>query len=192
MLIYIFMVFQAVRRIISGTHYLDIELFHKFLSAVFLRLQLLRTLIINGTCSRRIQKVIDTEHTGKLKMRPVIERVTHSIRHCFRPFFKFFIAAAPSGYIFLRNTVASHRAPLVMVAPEPYFSQIPELMVVCDHLGDKMAVIVYNRHFLRTPVIKFTGIVIGQHKVIIDELPVPHHIQIFFDFIQNIHNQLFG
>ena len=68
-----------------------------------------------------------------------------------------------------------------MVSSEPYFSKILEPVVSGNHFRDKMTVVVDDRHLFGTFMIEFTCTVIVEHEVIIDELPVPYHIQVFLD-----------
>ena len=99
----------------------------------------------------------------------MIERVSHCVRNSLCPLLEFLIAAARSCDVLLRHTVASHGSPLVVVASEPDLCQVLELMVACNHFRDKVAVIVDDRHLLRTLVIKFAGEIIREHEIVVNE-----------------------
>ena len=179
-LLYLPVVFKGICRVICRADNLYVELSHKSLSAIFLGLELGSTLIIDRTGSRRLEDVIDFESPCKLKMCPVIKRISHGIRNGFRPFFELFIAPAWSRDEFFRDAVASQSSPFVVVTSKPYFCKVLELIVVSYHLRIEVAVVVYDRHMLSTFVIEFAGIFIRQHEVIVDERLLTH------DFINDV------
>ena len=168
-LIDLLVIFERICRIVCCTYDLYIESLHQLLSSVFLCLKLCSTLVIDRASCLRIEEVIDAENSCELEVSPVIERIPHGVRHCLRPFLEFLIAVASAGYELFRYTVSAHRSPLVVVSSEPYFSEVLELMVICNHLWHEVAVVVDDRHLLCTLVIELTREVVGEHKVFVDE-----------------------
>ena len=183
----VFVVFKAVGRIIRSAYYLDIEPFHQCLSPVFLRLQLLGALIVDGPRGLRIEKVVDAEDSGEFQMGPVIQRIAHGVRNSLRPFLELLVTASVPGDELLWHPVAPHCAPFVMVPAEPHLGQVLEPVVLRYLPRHEMAVIVDNGHFLRALVIKLPRITVREHEIIIDELPVHHSVNAFLDFCQYIH-----
>ena len=112
----------------------------------------------------------------------MVERIPHCIRYGFRPFFEFFVAASVARDEFLRYAVSPHGSPLVVVASKPYFRQVVELVVFRYHFRYEMAVIVDDRHLFGAFVIQLPGIVVGEHEIIVDELPVHQPLDVLFYF----------
>ena len=180
MFCHLFVVFKGVGRVVGGAYYLDVELFHQRLAAVFRTLELLGAFVIDCTCRGRVQDVINAEHPCQFQVSPVIQRVAHRIWHRFSPFFEFLVTASVPGNEFFRHSVAPHCPPFVMVASEPDFRKILESVVLGNHFRDKMAVIVDDRHLFSAFMIKFACIAVRQHEILMDEFPVEHAVDFFF------------
>ena len=141
-------IFESVCRVVSGADYLHVESLHQLLTSELLCLELCSTFVVDGTCCLRAQKFVHPEYSCELEMCPVVERVSHGIRHGLGPFLEFLIAAACACDELFRHTVASHSPPLVVVSTEPYLCEVLELVVVCNHLRHEVAVVVDDRHVL--------------------------------------------
>ena len=85
------------------------------------------------------------------------------------PFLELLVTITIACYILLQNTVATHRTPLVVVSSEPYLGKVTELIVVGYHLRHKMAVLVDDRHIFCTFMVKLTGVVVGEHEVVVNK-----------------------
>lgn len=112
---------------------------------------------------------MDAEDTGQLQVGPMIKGIAHRVRHGLSPLAELLEGGTGAGDVLLRHTVAAHGPPLVMVASEPEFRDVAELVVLGNHLGYQMAVIIYNRQFLSTFVIKFLSCAIAEHEVFVDK-----------------------
>ena len=182
MLRYVFMVFEIVHRIVRSADHLYVEHLHESLTPVLFCLELFGAGVVYLPGCLRIQQVIHSEYAGQFQMCPVIKRIPHGVRYGLGPFFEFLIAASAARYEFFWHTVASHRTPLVVVSTEPHFREIMELVVFGYHLRHQMAVVVDDRHFFGALMIKFAGIFVGQHEVVIDEFPVNKAFNVLFHF----------
>ena len=183
---YIFMVSQVIRRVICGADDLHIEPLHEGLAAEFRSLEHFRAPVIDGPCGARAQYVVYPENPGQLQMGPVVQRVTHGIRDCLGPFLELLVAAAAAGDELLRDTVPSHCTPLVVVSSKPDLGQVLETVVAGYLLRLEVAVIVDDRHLLRTLMVELAGIAIGEHEIVVDELLVDHPVDFPF-YIRKYH-----
>ena len=162
-------IFKSVSRVIGSTYNLDIESLHEGLSSVLFSLEFCCTLVVDCASCLRAQKIMDAENSCELEVRPVIQWISHCIRHCLSPFLEFFVAVAASCDEFLRNAVTSHCSPLVVVASKPHFSQVSELIVVRNHLRNQVTVVVDDRHLFCALMVEFAGEIICEHEIVIDE-----------------------
>ena len=160
---------EIVHGIVRSAHYAHIEFADKSLRTEFFRSKLGIAFFVYLAGGLGLQDLVDAECTGKLQMGPVIERVAKRVRHGLRPFLEFFPGAAVAGDVFFGNAVSAHRAPLVVVSPEPYFGDVGELVVFRYHLGIQMAMIIDDGHAFRTLVIQFAGGIATKHEVFVDE-----------------------
>ena len=67
------------------------------------------------------------------------------------------------------TTVSAHRAPFVMVAAEPELGDVAEFVVVRNHLGDQMAVVVDDGELFSAFVVKLPGGIALEHEIVVDE-----------------------
>ena len=101
----------------------------------------------------------------------MIERVTHGVRHCFRPLFELLpIGGIGARAIAFVHSVGTHSTPFVVVATEPDFGQRTELIVVSHHLWNEVTMIVDDRHFSRMLVVKALRRFGLEQEVIVKEL----------------------
>jgi hypothetical protein len=56
-----------------------------------------------------------------------------------------------------------------MIAAEPELGEVGELMILCDQLRRKVAVIVEDRLVLGVAVIKFAGLFRREEEILVDE-----------------------
>ena len=98
----------------------------------------------------------------------MIERVSHGVGHGFRPFLKLLPTAAASCDVVFSDSVAPESAPFVVVTSEPDLSNVGEPVVFGDLLRHQMTMVVYNRLFFSTFVIKFAGISVPEKKIFVD------------------------
>ena len=166
---YLFMDMKIVYGVVSCADYLDIEFADKSLSAKFFFLELLGAFVINFAGGLRFEDFMDIKCPCKLEVGPVVEGVPHGVGDGRGPFLEFLIRSAVAGDIFLRNAVSSHCSPFIMVSAEPNLRKIPELIVVSNHLGDKVAMIIDNRHILRALMVEFACRIALQHEVLSNE-----------------------
>src|SRR5690606_7898993 len=78
----------------------------------------------------------------KFQYGPMEERITYRIRDGVRPFAKLIDRAAVSGDVFLRNTQRAHSPPFVVVASEPYCSEVLEARILSDVAGREVAMVI--------------------------------------------------
>ena len=163
------MMLETVRRVVSRAHHLDVETLHYVLRAELLGVQHGGAGVVNLACRLRFQYRVDAENAAQLHVSPVIQRVAHGVGDGRRPLLEFLVIAPVACDILLADAVTTHGPPLVVVATEPYLSQIVELIVLGYHLGIEMTVIVYDGLMLRRGVIQFSGGVVRQHEVLVYE-----------------------
>ena len=78
-------------------------------------------------------------------MRPVIERIAHTVGHRRGPFLEFLpVTCVSTGYIPLVYAVGAHGAPFIVVAFEPYLRKIFKFMVAGHIFGYQVAMVVYD------------------------------------------------
>ena len=82
-------------------------------------------------------------------MAPVVERVADELRKRLRPFLEFLAVAGVAGDVALLNPVGTHLTPFVVIAAQPYLSDVVELAVLVDLLRIDVAVVVHDGHLLR-------------------------------------------
>ena len=127
-------------------------------------------LVIDGTCGLGVQTLLDAESGLELQMSPVVERVAESIRNGLRPFLKFLpVGGVLTGAETLIHSVGTHSAPFVVVAHEPDLCDGFETFVLGNHLRNKVAVIIDNRHFSRMIVIQFLCGLCLQQEIFVHE-----------------------
>ena len=165
------MVMQVVYRIIGSTNTLHVIVLHQSTSRELWLLKFLITLIEYLTCSLWRKLLGDTESSLKLKVSPVIKRVTECIWHCLCPLFKLLpVAGILSCAVLLVDTVGTHSTPLIVIATQPQLGNTLKLVILGHHLWNQMTMIVDNRHFSRM-IVKQVLCHLGlQNKVFIIEL----------------------
>ena len=87
-------------------------------------------------------------------MAPVVQGVADQLWKGLGPSLEFLPVRSVAGDIFFINAVGTHLTPFVVVASQPYLSDILKFAVLTDFLGINMAVIVQDRHGLSIVVIK--------------------------------------
>ena len=104
----------------------------------------------------------------------MVERVPHSVRNGLRPFFEGLPGALVAGDVLLRNSVAAHCTPFVMVSvmsvDQPELGDVAELDVLGYLLRHQVAVVVYDWQAFRAAVEQLPGCPVGKHKVFVNEL----------------------
>ena len=82
-------------------------------------------------------------------MTPVVQRIADQLRQSLRPFLEFLPVCSIAGNIFFVYAVGTHLTPFIMVAAQPYLSDVVEFAVLVDFLRIDVAVIIHDRHLLR-------------------------------------------
>ena len=136
--------FKSICRVIRRADHLDIEFFDKILARIFRRLQFFIALVKNFFRSFRFQNFIYSKNPGKFQMSPYIKRISHQRRNSFCPFLEFIPRGTVAGDVILTHSVSPHSPPFIMVAAQPQFRDVLELIVLGYHPGSQMAVIVDN------------------------------------------------
>ena len=162
---------QAVCRIVGRTNELYVVVLHQS-ARTELRVvgDEVVALVIDSTCGLGIQTLLDTESCLELQMGPVVKRVAESIRNGLCPF----LELLPVGSVFacaetLVHSVGTHCAPFVVVAHEPDLCDGFETFVLGNHLRNKVAVIIDNRHFSRMIVIQLLCGLCLQQEIFVHE-----------------------
>ena len=95
-----------------------------------------------GLC---VERLVNTEIALKLKMRPVIDRVSNSVGQAPGKGKELFIVSRIAGHETLFHAVCADNAPLVMVAQQPQLRQVIGGLILAYLLRAEMAVIVNDR-----------------------------------------------
>jgi len=151
------MIFQAVHWIVGGADGLDVEFFEDALRRQRRRGQFFVRRFPDFFRRRSVEQFRDAEIALQFQVRPVIQRIAQRLRNGLGPREKLVMRRGGAGAEFFRDTVAAHRAPLVMVAGQPDFKQVAELAVARDVTRRDMAVIIKNRLRLGILVVKPAG-----------------------------------
>ena len=165
---------QVIGWIVRGAHGLNPEPADQGLSPVFLGREFCIAFLEYLPGRLRTQYLVYPEDPAKLKVRPVIERVPHQVRHGLGPFLEGLPRTVLSpGQVILGNPVRPHRTPLVMVSvmavDQPELGDVAELDVLSDLLRNKMAMVIDDRHLLSAAVVKLPRSLRGQHEILVDK-----------------------
>lgn len=114
-----------------------------------------------------VQYTVIAEISLQLQVAPVEERIADSFAEALSPFTEFVVIGGIAGYVLLVNTAGAHEAPLVVIAAQPYLSDVVELTVLCDLLGVDVAVVVKNRFFLCVVVEQLFGCLCLEQEVFV-------------------------
>ena len=82
-------------------------------------------------------------------MRPMVQGVTHGVRHRFSPFHEFFLITCIAGDVFFIYTMCAHRTPFVMIAGQPDLGNVIKLFVFRNLLRNQVIVVIDDGHFRR-------------------------------------------
>ena len=91
------------------------------------------------------------------------------MRHSLGPTLEFLSRSAVTGDKTLVDAVGAHRAPLVVIAAEPEFGEIRELVITRDQVGWQVAVVVVNRLSFCVAVIKLARLFGGQQEIVMNQ-----------------------
>ena len=147
---------EAVSRIVGRTNEFHTVVFHE---STRTELRIVRNeviaLVVDRTCGLRIQTLFDTKSGLELQMGPVVERVAERIRNGLCPLLELLpVRSVFACAVFLVYSVRTHSAPFVVVAHEPDLCDGFKTLVLGNHLRNKVAVIIDNRHLCRMIVIQ--------------------------------------
>ena len=148
------MVLESVGRVVGGTYQFDVVSAHEAACRETGLLQFLVALVVDGACRLGFQYLVDAEGGAQFEVGPVVEWVAHAVWHRLSPFLELLPVAGIAGDVVLVDAVAAQCTPLVVVAAEPQFGYALEPVVVCHHLGVKVAVVVNDWHLGGVLVIK--------------------------------------
>ena len=125
---------EVVDRIVGGAEGADLEFFQDAAGAHVLLREHGLGLFPDGGSGLLVEEFVDAEVAFQLDVSPVVERVAQGLRHGFGPGEEFIARGCAAGDVALRDAVAAHGAPFVVVAFEPDFEEIGELAVLGDVL----------------------------------------------------------
>ena len=116
-----------------------------------------------------VEQTVETEVALQLEVRPVVERIAQRVRDGLGPGLKFLARRGVAGDEALVDAVGAQRAPFVVVAAEPEFGEIGELVVVRNEVGRQVTVVIVNRLALREAVVELAGLLRGQEEIVVDQ-----------------------
>ena len=90
-------------------------------------------------------------------MSPMIERVTHRVRHSLGPLLELLPIRRITRAETLLDAICSHGTPLIVVTIEPYLGKVTETVVRSHILRIEVTVVVDNGHLRRMVVIQTLG-----------------------------------
>ena len=100
----------------------------------------------------------------------MIEGISDKVGHCLCKFHKLFvIVTAITCDKLLRSTVCSYLSPFIVVTSKEKLKSILEILVLRNHFGNKVAMIVDNRHILCIIVVKLFRCFVFKHKIVVDK-----------------------
>ena len=80
-------------------------------------------------------------------MAPVEQGVADSLAQALSPFAELLVIGSVTGDVLFVHTARTHETPLVVIAAQPYLSDVVELTILSNLLGIDMAMVVQNRCF---------------------------------------------
>ena len=131
----------------------------------------------SGLC---VERLVDAEIALKLKMCPVIDRVSDSIGQALSKGKELFKVSRIAGHETLFHAVCADNAPLVMVAQQPQFRQVIGGLILAYLLRTEMAMIINDRLRGRVLMVQFLRSLGAEQKVLIHKfLHISFPFQIF-------------
>ena len=153
---------EVVGGVVGGAHGLYVELTDEGLAAELRSSELGVALVKDFAGGCGAQELIYAEHTAQFQVSPVVQGVTHGVRHGLGPFLEGFPSAVfAAGEVVLAYAVCTHCAPLVVVSVvavhKPQLGDVTELDILCYLLRHKVAVVVDDGHLFRVLVVELLG-----------------------------------
>jgi hypothetical protein len=161
-------ILKSVCRIVCGANYLNVGALDKLLSAEFGSSKKLVTSIPDALAGFLVKNLVDVEISLKLKVCPMIEGVADKERKSSCKLGELLIIITISCDVFLRYSVGSHLTPFVVVTAKEKVKGVLELIILCDLLGRKVAMIVDNRKILYH-IIELSRRLAFEHKCIVNK-----------------------
>ena len=161
-------IFESIDGIVGGADDLNIRATDQLLCAELRLCKALVYLVPDALAGLLVKGLVNVEISLELKVCPVIKGVADKTRKCLCKHLELLVLVSAAGDEFLGNTVGSDLTPLVVVATKEEVKGIFELIVICDLLGRKVAMIVDNRKILYH-CIKLLRRLVLEHKVIINK-----------------------
>ena len=116
-----------------------------------------------------IEQFFDVEIALQLQVRPVIERIAQRRGYGLGPGLELVKRSCIPGALAFVDIVGSHGAPLVMVAFQPDFGQVSELVVFSDVARREVAVVIEDGLALGVGVKEVPRGAVGKQKVFVDK-----------------------
>ncbi len=161
---------QVVDWIVGGAYQFHISLRHQTACAEFRGGEQFVTFIPSAFGGAAIEQAIgNAKGFTQLQMRPMVKRVAQGVRHGCTPLLKLFPIAGIASTKTLVHAVGAHSAPFVMIACQPNFSKVFELLILTYLLGGKMAVVINDRHVFGVLMKEYFGLLGVEQKVVVDK-----------------------
>ena len=138
-------IFKRVNRVIGRADGVNAEFLENSFDRKLFGLE--KRVCLFPDCGRRFygERLVDSEISLKLKVRPVVERISDKMLDCLRPFEEFFVVRLVAGDVVLGHAVSAHLSPFVVVAAKPDFREVLEFLVFGNLSRNQVAVIVPKR-----------------------------------------------
>jgi hypothetical protein len=116
-----------------------------------------------------VDQEVDAEDAAQLEVAPVVDRVADGEGQYLAEGVEFFAVAAVTGAIFFRHAGGAHHAPFVMVAGQPQFRDVAELLALGDFALLQVRVVVDDRKVGCDLVVELAGDFRAEEEVLVHE-----------------------
>ena len=138
---------QRINRIIGGADQGNIALLDQITNAHGRLLQFFIAQVPYFISGILVQNAGVTEVSLQFQMAPVEQGVADSLAQALSPFAELLVIGSVTGDVLFVHTAGTHETPLVVIAAQPYLSDVVELTILSNLLGIDMAMVVQNRCF---------------------------------------------
>ena len=162
-------VLQVVGGIVGGAQGLHAALGDQGPGRTGAALELLIGLLPDGVRASGVQQLVHAEKAQQLQVGPVVDGISDELGHNSGKAVKLLPEGGGAGDVLLGHAAGPHDPPLVVVAGQPRFADVGELLVLIDLLGIEVAVVVEDGHVRGVLVIQTARGLTGEQEVVGEE-----------------------
>ena len=164
----LFVVFQAVRRVVGGADHLDVRPLHQSSCRIAFGLQEIGAAVEDAVGALGGQGFVDAEIARQFQVRPMVERVADAIRDGFGKRPELLPPGRVPGDVPFVNAERAHGSPLIVVAREHDLAHVRKAVVPGDLLRVEMAMVIDDGLALGKGMVERLRGLVLQEKVLVD------------------------